>query len=64
MLVIERGIRDVNSVAYNHDSTKVISGSDDKTIKEWDLSTGTCLVTRKGIQVVSFQLRIIMIVQK
>ena len=28
----------VNSVAFNHDSTKIVSGSDDKTMRVWDIS--------------------------
>ena len=31
--------RDINSVAFNHDGTKIVSGSDDKTIKVWDAGT-------------------------
>ena len=30
----------VNSVAYSHDRTKIISGSLDNTIKIWDANTG------------------------
>ena len=52
--------RDINSVAFNHDGTKIVSGSDDQTIKVWGalaflavshdlaphhaLSLGRCLV--------------------
>ena len=25
----------INSVGFNHDGTKIVSGSDDKTIKVW-----------------------------
>ena len=28
---------DINSVAFSPDGTKIVSGSDDKTIKVWDL---------------------------
>ena len=28
--------RDINSVAYNHDGTRIVSGSDDQTLKVWD----------------------------
>ena len=35
----------INSVAYSPDGTKIISGSDDKTIKIWDANTGECLKT-------------------
>jgi WD40 repeat protein len=26
----------INSVAFNHDGTKIVSGSNDETIKVWD----------------------------
>ena len=29
--------RDINSVAFSPDGTKIVSGSDDKTIKVWDM---------------------------
>ena len=29
--------RDIRSVAFSPDGTKIVSGSDDKTIKVWDL---------------------------
>ncbi|KAJ5752758.1 hypothetical protein N7520_009675 [Penicillium odoratum] len=35
----------VNSVVFSHDSSRVASGSDDKTIKIWDAHTGACLQT-------------------
>jgi WD40 repeat protein len=38
----------VNSVAYSPDGTKIISGSEDKTIKIWDANTGECLKTLEG----------------
>ena len=28
---------DINSVAFSPDGTKIVSGSDDKTIKVWDI---------------------------
>ena len=31
--------RDINFVAFNHDGTKIVSGSGDKTIKVWDAGT-------------------------
>ena len=40
--------RGVGSVAYNHDTTICSRVWYESTIKEWDLSTGTCLVTLKG----------------
>ena len=38
----------VNSVAYSPNGTKIISGSDDKTVKIWDAITGICLKTLEG----------------
>ena len=38
----------VYSVAYSPDGTKIVSGSDDKTIKIWDANTGQCLKTLEG----------------
>lgn len=35
----------VNSVVFSPDSTRVASGSDDRTIKIWDTHTGACLQT-------------------
>jgi hypothetical protein len=35
-------------VAFSHDSTQVVSGSDDGTVKIWDASSGACLKTLKG----------------
>ena len=35
----------VSSVAFSHDSTKLASASDDKTVKVWDASNGACLQT-------------------
>ena len=29
----------IRSVAFNNDGTKIVSGSDDKTIKVWDAGT-------------------------
>ena len=41
-------IYEVWSVAYSPDGTKIISGSEDKTIKIWDANTGECLQTLEG----------------
>ncbi|MGD1804144.1 NACHT and WD repeat domain-containing protein, partial [Dapis sp. BLCC M126] len=30
----------VNSVAFNHDGTKIVSGSNDNTVRVWDANTG------------------------
>lgn len=38
----------VNTVTITPDSTKIISGSRDKTIKIWNLATGECLRTLEG----------------
>ncbi|KAJ5100119.1 Vegetative incompatibility protein HET-E-1 [Penicillium argentinense] len=38
----------VNSVVFSHDSSRVASGSGDKTIKIWDAQTGACLQTLDG----------------
>ncbi|KAF2175869.1 WD40 repeat-like protein, partial [Zopfia rhizophila CBS 207.26] len=37
----------VNSVAFSHDSARLASASDDKTVKIWDASIGECLQTLK-----------------
>jgi WD40 repeat protein len=38
----------VTSVAFSHDSSKLASASDDKTVKVWDASSGACLQTLEG----------------
>jgi WD40 repeat protein len=38
----------INSVAFSHDGKQVVSGSDDKTVKIWDTSSGACLQMLKG----------------
>ena len=38
----------VSSVAISADGTKVISGSDDKTIKIWDAASGDVMQTLSG----------------
>ncbi|KAF2811373.1 HET-D [Mytilinidion resinicola] len=38
----------VNSVAFSHDSTRLASASNDRTVKIWDASSGACLQTLEG----------------
>ena len=38
--------RDINSVAFSPDGTKIVSGSDDKTIKLWE--SGALLANAAG----------------
>jgi WD40 repeat protein len=38
----------INSIVYSKDGTRVLSGSDDKTLKLWDAATGTLLRTFSG----------------
>ena len=38
----------VTSVAYSADGKRVVSGSDDKTVKVWDADSGTVLQTLEG----------------
>ena len=38
----------INSAIYSPDGQKILSASDDNTIKEWDQETGECLRTFKG----------------
>jgi WD40 repeat protein len=40
--------RNVNSVVFSPDSSRVASGSADSTIKIWDAHTGACLQTLEG----------------
>ena len=52
-----------HAVAFNHDGTMIVSGSFDKTIKLWDVKTGTCISTLKEHWVMSMQLHSIMMEQ-
>ncbi|KAJ1322938.1 COMPASS component SWD3 [Microdochium nivale] len=45
---LEGHSREVNSVVFSHDSCRLASASDDKTVKVWDAMTGQCLQTLKG----------------
>jgi WD40 repeat protein len=38
----------VCSVAFSHNSTRLASGSSDRTVKIWDASSGACLQTLEG----------------
>jgi WD40 repeat protein len=38
----------INSVVFSPDGTKIVSGSDDKTIKVWDADSFNLLETRQG----------------
>ena len=44
LLTIEGHSGSVRSVAFSHDSTRLASASDDKTVKIWDPSSGACRV--------------------
>ena len=38
----------VTSVAFSPDGTRLVSGSDDKTVKHWDVSSGQLIRTLEG----------------
>jgi WD40 repeat protein len=38
----------VNSCSWSLDSSKVVSCSNDKTVRVWDVSSGECIVTLTG----------------
>ena len=38
----------VNCVSFSPDGTKVASGSNDNTVKLWDVTSGECLQTLEG----------------
>ncbi|KAI3571400.1 hypothetical protein IWW34DRAFT_291533 [Fusarium oxysporum f. sp. albedinis] len=42
LLTLEGHSREVNAVVFSHDSTKVVSASDDETIRIWNAETGVC----------------------
>ena len=39
---------DVNSVSFSPDGSKIVSGSADRTVKLWDVTSGECLQTLEG----------------
>ena len=45
---IEGHIDSVNSVAFISDGTRIVSGSDDSTVRVWDANTGAALAMLKG----------------
>ncbi|MGJ0340615.1 WD40 repeat domain-containing protein [Aliarcobacter cryaerophilus] len=47
-LIEEGHSKAINSLVVTSDSKTIISGSDDNTIKLWDIETGECLKTLKG----------------
>ncbi|EGU72931.1 hypothetical protein FOXB_16560 [Fusarium oxysporum f. sp. conglutinans Fo5176] len=48
LLTLEGHSREVNSVVFSHDSKKVASASNDKTIRIWNAETGECERVLKG----------------
>lgn len=42
-------IGEIQSVCYSPDGKKILSGSDDSTIKEWPLATGECLHAYRNV---------------
>ena len=40
---IERSYKLCHSVGFNHDGTKIVSGSNDNTIRVWNVDTGECI---------------------
>ncbi len=40
--------KDIHSVVFSSDGTSIISGSDDATIKLWNVQSGRLLYTLKG----------------
>ena len=54
---LEGHSREVRSVAFSHDSTRLASASYDRTVKIWDASSGACLQTLdigKSLSALSF----------
>jgi WD40 repeat protein len=45
----------VVAVAFAPDGTKIVSGSHDRNVKVWDVSTGNCVWTFAGHRYTNFQ---------
>ena len=39
----------VRSVCFSPDGSRIVSGSDDKTVRIWNAVTGACEVTMEGM---------------
>ncbi len=48
MYTLEGHSDGVNSAAFSHDSTLIVSASDDRTVKIWDVKRAICICTLKG----------------
>ena len=46
--VLEGHTGAIKSVAFSNDSTRIASGSEDKSVRVWDASTGMELIKLKG----------------
>lgn len=47
-MILQGHTDEINSICYSANGDRIISGSNDKTIKIWDTSSGLCLNTLKG----------------
>ena len=46
--------RAVKTVHFSPDGLRVLSGSDDTSVRNWDLATGACITTLRGHEVSEF----------